>query len=123
MTGITETFSAPLLTAATDPRPLASDWRIDEANRRLEILQTFAALIADGVAKSVAAKQIGQGYATLWRWQKRFHQSGFNGLLPDTDKCGRKSTFARLGLTQEQVEAGLRVEVTITGGTTPQGSS
>lgn len=95
---------APPAALTTDPRPIASDWRIEEANRRLEILQTYQALVAEGLPKSQAARQTGQGYVTLWRWEKRHQQSGFNGLLPDTDKCGRKSTFQKLGLTQEAVE-------------------
>lgn len=86
------------------------EWRIEEANRRLQILQTFESLVSDGTSKAKAAAQIGQPYVTLWRWQKKHAAEGFNGLLPDTDKCGRKSTFEKLGLTPEQV-AQIRTEV------------
>lgn len=107
---------------ALDPRPSALDqlateilredgvalppdeWRIEEANRRQQILETYHSLVASGHSKASAAKHTGQGYATLWRWEKAFKAEGFNGLIPDTDKCGRKSTFAKLGFTPEQVE-------------------
>lgn len=80
------------------------EWRIEEANRRQEILRTYAELLAQGKTKADAVKQIGIGYATIWRWQKRFDQIGYNGLLPETDKCGRKNTFEKLGFTPEQVQ-------------------
>lgn len=91
--------------ALFEDAPLPPDeWRITEANRRLQILQTFEALLASGLSKAKAAAQIGQPYVTLWRWQKRHAEHGFNGLLPETDKCGRKSTFDKLGLSAEQVQ-------------------
>jgi transposase len=81
------------------------EWRIQEANRRKQILDTFAEMTARGITKADAAKKVGQGYATIWRWQKRFEKHGFNGLLPDTENCGRKSWLEKLGLTAEQVQA------------------
>ncbi len=80
------------------------EWRIEEANRRQQILESFSALVAAGHSRAEAAKQTGQGYATIWRWEKAFKAEGFNGLIPATDKCGRKSTFEKLGFTPEQVE-------------------
>ena len=42
---------------------------------------------------------------TIWRWEKAFEKKGFNGLLPDTDKCGRKSALQKLGLTRVELDA------------------
>ena len=81
------------------------EWRITEATRRQEILTTWHTLIATGISRTEAATQIGQPYVTLWRWEKKFQAHGFNGLLPETEKCGRKSCFDKLGLTQAQVDA------------------
>ncbi len=80
------------------------EWRIQEANRRQQILQTFAELIAQGIPRNEAAKQIGVPYTTIWRYEKAFAARGYNGLLPGTDKCGRKSWLEKLGLSAEDVQ-------------------
>jgi hypothetical protein len=79
------------------------EWRIEEANRRQQILETYDQLLAQGKTKAAAVKQIGVGYATVWRWKKRFDKSGYNGLLPETEKCGRKTVLEKLGMTEEQI--------------------
>lgn len=79
------------------------EWRIAEANRRQQILQAFAELLARGLSRTAAVKELGESYTSVWRWEKRFKAEGFNGLIPDTDKCGRKSVFEKLGMTQEQI--------------------
>lgn len=80
------------------------EWRTEEANRRLEILTTFNALIEQGRTKAEAVKAVGVGYATVWRWQKRFAKDGYKGLLPKTENCGRDNVFEKLGMTPEEVE-------------------
>ena len=92
------------------------DWRIQEANRRLRIIETFQNLIApideggQGKTRKDAVALVGVSYPTLWRWLKRFEKEGYNGLLPNTDECGRKNIFEKLGMTPEQVEE-LRAEL------------
>ena len=75
-----------------------------EANRRLEIITTFKALLLQGTTKAMASRQVATGYATLWRWLREFDKHGYNGLLPDTDKCGRKSILEKLGVTQQTID-------------------
>jgi hypothetical protein len=75
-----------------------TDWSVKEANRRLGKLEAFAALLAEGVTRKQAVKIIDVGYATLWRWEKAFAKRGFNGLLPEKARCGRKSALKKLGL-------------------------
>ncbi|MDR3457989.1 MAG: hypothetical protein P4N60_11125 [Verrucomicrobiae bacterium] len=80
----------------------AGDWQIGEANRRQSILETFAALVAGGMSKTRAAKKVGIGYTTLWRWETAYAAHGFNGLIPDVS-TGRKSELMKLGFTPDQV--------------------
>lgn len=87
------------------------DWRIQEANRRQGILEEFQLLLGRGhegrapMSKKQAAAAVGQGHVTIYRWQKRFAKLGFNGLLPETEKCGRKTIWETLGFTKEQFDA------------------
>jgi hypothetical protein len=74
----------------------AREWRAEEANRRLQIIETFESLLGQGVSKAGAVKQVGVGYATVWRWKRAYKERGFAGLYPSTDKCGRKSEVERL---------------------------
>jgi transposase len=80
------------------------EWRIAEANRRREVLGTYNELLAQGKTKAEAVKVIGIGYSTVWRWLKAFEQNGFSGLLPQTDKCGRKTAFEQIGMTEDEVK-------------------
>jgi hypothetical protein len=92
--------------------------RILEANRRLRILQTYDALLAQGRSKASAAKVVETAYVTVWRWRRAFKKKGYNGLLPDTDKCGRKSAVTKLGLTQDVIDQirGLNLDIASTTG-------
>lgn len=94
-------FQLSALSSQLLPR---DEWRIAEANRRHEILQAFDALLARGLSKAKAVKQLGESYVSIWRWKKRFEARGYNGLIPDTDRCGRKTVFEKLGITQEQIQ-------------------
>lgn len=91
-----------------EPQPaqpaVRDEWRIAEANRRLAILTTHRALLASGSTAPEAARKVGESIATLWRWNKRFRAEGYEGLIPSTDKCGRKSMLAKLGLTQDEID-------------------
>lgn len=98
--------------SSTESRPTQQpgDWRIEEANRRQGILQTFFALVnGDAVeriptmSKTEACKRIGQSYTTVWRWETAFAARGYEGLIPKTDECGRKPVLEKLGFTPEQI--------------------
>ncbi len=102
------------------------DWRTEEANKRLKILEKFDELTSplvcgecdsckggnpdgcidkgQGLSKAEAVKKIGVGYATFWRWKTRFDKDGFNGLLPKTESCGRHSWLRKLNLTPEELK-------------------
>lgn len=98
--------------AAPNQRTMAArrreEERLKEAHRRKEVLDAFNGLFASGVPARRAAKLVKQGLTTLERWQKAFDAKGFNGLIPRTDKCGRKSTLEKLGLSEHELEALLR---------------
>jgi hypothetical protein len=74
----------------------AREWRAKEADRRLQIIETFESLLERGVSKAAAVRQIGEGYTTIWRWMRAYKQKGYAGLFPSTDKCGRKSEVEKL---------------------------
>ncbi len=76
-----------------------TEYQVTEANRRLGVLNTFAELLQAECSPRVAARQLGESRSTIWRWQQRFGQKGFTGLIPDTNNCGRKSELERLGLS------------------------
>jgi len=80
------------------------EWRINEANRRLQIIQTFDELLLQGKTKAEAAGIIGESYTSIWRYRTAFEKAGYNGLLPSTDKCGRKSWLEKLGMTPAELE-------------------
>jgi len=84
---------APVFFRAKDAADNLNDWRVTEANRRQSILEAFDALIADGYSRAKAAKKVGIGYVTIWRWQTRRAEKGYDGLLPSTDECGRTSAW------------------------------
>lgn len=76
----------------------SDEGRYKEANRRLELVTTYRALMEGEAALSgkKAAEAMGEDHVTLWRWNKAFNEKGYNGLLPNTDKCGRKSVLQKL---------------------------
>lgn len=101
--GAGEFYSVANATAAalTD----SEEYRVNEANRRLQILDTYKAMLVSGrYTKAAACRELQTGYATIWRWGKSFEKKGFNGLLPDTDKCGRKSIIEKLGVPQAVID-------------------
>ena len=82
----------------------SDEYRISEANRRLGILHTADELTVQGKSKKEIAKLVGQNEVTLYRWAKAFKAEGFNGLLPKTDKCGRKTVLEKLCIPQEVID-------------------
>lgn len=84
------------------------EWRIQEANRRKQVLDTYESLLAQGWTQAKAAAEVGQGVATIWRWQGRLKEKGFNGLLPETERCGRLPVWKKLGISQEDFDAIMR---------------
>ena len=100
----TSTGGDRLVTSA----PTGAGWRMEEANRRLGILQAFNQLVDGGLARIKAAKKVGRAYSTIWAWLKRFDIDGYEGLIPQTDECGRKTELEKLGFTAEQVDLLMR---------------
>lgn len=88
-------------------------YRVGEANRRLEILNTFHSLIEQGKTKAQACRLVGTGYSTMWRWIKGYAKDGFNGLLPDTHLCGRTSLAEKSKITKVMIDEirGLNLDV------------
>jgi hypothetical protein len=84
------------LQLALDPFKSSDEWRITQANRRLELVQTYRALLEQGHSGVSAAKAMGEDHVSLWRYNKAFEKAGYNGLVPATDKCGRKSEIQKL---------------------------
>jgi hypothetical protein len=79
-----------------DPFNSSDEARITEANRRLELVQTYRALLEQGHSGISAAKVMGEDHVSMWRYNLKFEKGGYNGLLPATDKCGRKSELQKL---------------------------
>lgn len=79
------------------------DWRIQEANRRLGLLEAFDALLQQGMSPRQAAKRLRENRVTLWRYQKKFESGGYEGLIPSTKNCGRKPLAEKLQLTAEEI--------------------
>jgi hypothetical protein len=77
------------------------EWRIKEANRRLEIWRRLQA-VEGQKSRAAAAKEVGVPYVTLWRWEKAHKENGYEGLIPETEKCGRKTIWEKLGISEEQ---------------------
>ena len=82
----------------------SDDFRYKEANRRLDLVTTYKSLLSQGFSKKEASKKTGESITSLWRYLKAFDTKGFDGLLPKTDKCGRKTKAELLGLTQEIID-------------------
>jgi hypothetical protein len=91
------------------PRRLSAaereDGRMVEAERRLGVLIEFSKLVSQGNSPRMAARTVGESRATIWRWQKRYEASGFNGLIPKTRNCGRLSAAEKVGLAEEEIKA------------------
>jgi hypothetical protein len=60
-----------------------------ETERRERILEAFDSLVAKGLTREAAARELRVGYATIWRWKNR-------RILPLTANCGRKSIAQEL---------------------------
>jgi hypothetical protein len=89
-------FSESAAGDAADPFKSSDEARIKEANRRLELVQTYRALLAQGHSGKKAAELMGEDNVSLWRYNKAFETHGYNGLVPAFDKRGRKSELEKL---------------------------
>jgi hypothetical protein len=67
---------------------------IEERNRRRDLLAVFDSLVASGLAKSEAARQMGESYTTLWRYQRLIETTG--DVYPSYDLSGRGSAWEHL---------------------------
>jgi hypothetical protein len=82
----------------------SEEYRHKEANRRLRLVETYNELLGNGFSKKEACKQLGESVTSMWRYSKAFKKSGFTGLLPETDNCGRKAKADVLPLTQKIID-------------------
>lgn len=73
-----------LLHCVPTPRRLAI------AVSRLIVLALVAAGQEKGQPVAPILRATGTSVPTLWRWRQKFRRSGFSGLLPETNRCGRK---------------------------------
>ena len=89
--------------ASHSPGTMPGDWRIEEANRRQGILQTFWACLEHGVSRMQAAREVGEPFTNIWRYEKAYRANGYEGLIPDIS-TGRKTVLQKLGFSPEQIK-------------------
>lgn len=65
-----------------------------ELLKRIELLKIFSHKDISTIEVKEYAKKHGKSYVTLYRWKKRFEQSGWVGLVPNYHKKGRKKGFS-----------------------------
>ncbi len=82
---------------------MPGDWRIEEANRRQRILQAFWARLEQGVSRMQAAREVGEPFTNIWRYERAYLADGYDGLIPDIS-TGRKTVLQKLGFTSDQVK-------------------
>lgn len=76
--------------------------RSREVARRRKIVARYNDLIGQGLTGSQAAARLRVGFTTLWRWRNK-------GLVPLTDRCGRKSEFSRFQISPELIGSAQRL--------------
>lgn len=83
----------PTKDAGQSQEPLSADAQRLIA-QRFALLERFKELVAGGHTRQQAARAIGTGYVTIWRWLKRLEAHGLTGLaLQQPGRCGRKPAF------------------------------
>lgn len=85
-----------------------NDPRYEEANRRFNVIQAYDAQLALGKSPKQAARAVGQSRSCIFKYKQKYEAKGFDGLLPGTDNCGRKSALEKLGLKAEDVQSLMR---------------
>ena len=94
---------------------------IATATMRLAALQAYRALVAGGKGTRAAARQVGHPFHTIYNWGKAYDAKGFDGLLPQHKRSGRKPTH-QLG-AQEMADVKaliLQTNRTATAGSIPE---
>lgn len=97
-----------------------------EAARRLNLVETYRALMAEGLTPNkaverMAASGIVASRATLDRWNQRFGHYGFEGLLDNREQRGRKPNIQLLPKEKASLRARrLGINRTETDGSTPE---
>src|SRR3989441_12914567 len=82
-TGISITVSA------SDRRRLQAVVRDRNAAQKHAWRAEIVGLPADGVATNKIRRRTGKSKTCVWRWQERFMQEGFDGLLRDKPRPSR----------------------------------
>ncbi len=67
-----------------------------EAVRRLLLLYLAGVWKFNGKPLAAFRKEQRISTTTFWRWEKRFERDGLAGLVPNTNRCGRKPTHPAL---------------------------
>ena len=55
-------------------------------------------LSADGIGTNEIMRRTGKSKTCVWRWQERFMQAGYDGLLRDKTRPSRSSRLGRMSL-------------------------
>ena len=74
----------------------SKDARMVEAERRLAAVTVYRERLMAGLKPADAALAAGRSRATMDRLDRAFEAEGFEGLIPKTANCGRKSARAKL---------------------------
>jgi hypothetical protein len=72
-----------------------------EVSRRRKIIAKFDELLSQGLTGSQAAARLRVSFTSIWRWKNV-------GLVPLTDRCGRKSEFSRFRISAELISSAQR---------------
>jgi len=69
--------------------------QLSERNRRFQVLEAVRVFLEENPGAPVAAacRAAGVDQATYMRWRGRYKEHGLDGLVPRTDRCGRKPSF------------------------------
>lgn len=65
---------------------------------RIGLLRDWMERQASGMSGRRAAESMSLSQPTLCRWARLYHTHGFTGLIPQTAKCGRRSSRSPQGL-------------------------
>src|ERR1700747_2677851 len=99
-TGISITVSA------SDRRRLQAVVRDRNAAQKHAWRAEIVLLSSDGVGTNEIMRRTGKSKTCVWRWQERFMQEGFDGLLRDKTRPSRIPGSIGVALFQSSAESG-----------------